>query len=69
MSGMTLEILKNVNGLTKEANLAGPGLWKRSNRTSWRWWSDYENIRCSCSDIMIPDDITENLDNKTQVDC
>ena len=22
---MTLEILKNVNGLTKEANLAGPG--------------------------------------------
>ena len=24
-SGMTLEILKNVNGLTKEANLAGPG--------------------------------------------
>ena len=25
VSGMTLEILKNVNGLTKEANLAGPG--------------------------------------------
>ena len=35
VSGLTLEILKNVDGLTKDASRLPRFLWKRPNRPRW----------------------------------
>ena len=44
VSGMTLEILKNVDGLTRDAYLGSPRiLWKGSNSSCWGWRSIDEN--------------------------